>query len=273
MDTSPLSSCDSSTGVGWTYTFQDHVNDEKYDREAAERRMDAASEADIEEEIIFDAIHQLEVRDRLNPPRRRQRLDVNRPKTFAETLYGQMIQHPDVNNPGKKMGKEFRRKFRLPFPLFQHLVALCREHNIFARKISSKIPIEGKVLIGLRMLGSGAHTSIIADCTSLFFGQSTVLNIFHEFVAGVTEHLFPIFVRFPTGDDLKEVMEVYSRLGLPGACGSIDCTHIRWTMCPKKLTHSCTGIYIFFFLIIIFFYCFFISKEKRGTRHYPSRCV
>jgi hypothetical protein len=77
MDTSPLSSCDSSTGVGWTYTFQDHVNDEKYDREAAERRMDAASEADIEEEIIFDAIHQLEVRDRLNPPRRRQQLDVN----------------------------------------------------------------------------------------------------------------------------------------------------------------------------------------------------
>ena len=77
MDTSPLSSCDSSTGVGWTYTFQDHVNDEKYDREAAERRMDAASEADIEEEIIFDAIRQLEVRDRLNPPGRRQRLDVN----------------------------------------------------------------------------------------------------------------------------------------------------------------------------------------------------
>jgi hypothetical protein len=42
MDTSPLSSCDSSTGVGWTYTFQDLVNDNKYDREAAERRMDAA---------------------------------------------------------------------------------------------------------------------------------------------------------------------------------------------------------------------------------------
>ncbi len=40
---------------------------------------------------------------------------------------------------------------------------------------------------------------------------------------------------------MKKVMEVYARLGLPGAMGSMDCTHVNWDMCPVKLAHLCTG--------------------------------
>jgi len=242
MDSSHFGRYDSSNGGDWKEIFAKMARAQMEVYEAEKARKTVEMEAEVEYTVVSEAISAWEAEDAQPERRKRQRLDLTRPASFAETLYGQMILHPDVNNPRKKMGKEFRRKFRLPFPLFQHLVALCREHGIFGQIKMSKIPIEAKVLIGLRVLGSGAHTSILADCTSLFVGQSTIASIVHEFVAGVTEHLFPIYVRFPTGEELKPLMEVYSRLGLPGACGSIDCTHIRWTLCPKKFTHACTGI-------------------------------
>ena len=36
-------------------------------------------------------------------------------------------------------------------------------------------------------------------------------------------------------------MEVYRLLGFPGACGSMDATHVHWAACPKHLTNLCKG--------------------------------
>ena len=36
-------------------------------------------------------------------------------------------------------------------------------------------------------------------------------------------------------------MDVYDKLGLTGAIGSIDCTHIKWDRCPKEDQNSYTG--------------------------------
>ena len=45
----------------------------------------------------------------------------------------------------------------------------------------------------------------------------------------------------PDGDDLKNVMEIYSKIGFPGAVGSVDCTHVRWNACPHDVRTLCTN--------------------------------
>lgn len=36
-------------------------------------------------------------------------------------------------------------------------------------------------------------------------------------------------------------MKIYNKLGLPGAVGSMDCTHISWEKCPNNISNICYG--------------------------------
>jgi hypothetical protein len=38
-----------------------------------------------------------------------------------------------------------------------------------------------------------------------------------------------------------KVAKIYSLLGMPGAVGSTDCTHIALGKCPTSMKNSCTG--------------------------------
>ena len=37
----------------------------------------------------------------------------------------------------------------------------------------------------------------------------------------------PLFIKWPTDDEIIKIMETYTRLGFPGAIGSKDVTHIE----------------------------------------------
>ena len=37
----------------------------------------------------------------------------------------------------------------------------------------------------------------------------------------------PIFIKWPQGERLAQIMDTYARAGFPGAIGSKDVTHIR----------------------------------------------
>ena len=67
------------------------------------------------------------------------------------------------------------------------------------------------------------------------------IHLFHQFVEGMTNLVYPIFVTVPTGDLLERVMSVYSRLGLPGCVGSMDCTRVKWSRCKKADRWYCIG--------------------------------
>ena len=77
---------------------------------------------------------------------KRRRTLVERAADFWETEWGKLLRHPDVDNILTRIGKRFRRRFRLPVQLFEHLVTICRMHNIFSSVYKSRIPIEAKVL-------------------------------------------------------------------------------------------------------------------------------
>jgi hypothetical protein len=66
-----------------------------------------------------------------------------------------MIRNPGLKCPNTQLGATFRRKFCVPFQLFEILVKICGDNNVFQIKDLSrvKIPIGKKVLCCFRVLG------------------------------------------------------------------------------------------------------------------------
>jgi hypothetical protein len=40
---------------------------------------------------------------------------------------------------------------------------------------------------------------------------------------------------------LEKILNEYAQIGLPGCCGSMDCTHIKWNQCPDEERHHAKG--------------------------------
>jgi hypothetical protein len=179
---------------------------------------------------------------RLPPKEPRKRLPRQKDSDFWETAWGRRLLHPDTQNPKSRLGKLFRRRFRLPYPVFLDFVEKCKHYNIFDLKYDSSIPVECKVLACLRILGRDHSADDCNDACDAI-GISTVRSTFHTFVENVSKRMFHLYVGFPTGDYLKEVMETYAKLGLPGCVGSFDCTHVKWSMCPAADRWYAVGKY------------------------------
>ena len=43
------------------------------------------------------------------------------------------------------------------------------------------------------------------------------------------------------GRQLEKVLEVFAKIGLPGCIGSMDCTRVKWAMCPARERWTHTG--------------------------------
>ena len=65
-----------------------------------------------------------------------------RPKKidYWQTEWGRLMLDPSTMDPKSRNGLKFRRRFRVPFPLFHEvLVPICREKNIFDIKEPNKV--------------------------------------------------------------------------------------------------------------------------------------
>lgn len=63
------------------------------------------------------------------------------------------------------------------------------------------------------------------------------------------------WIYYPTAAaEAADNLKVYSRLGFPGAIGSIDRTHVMWGRCPALYQNTYTG------------------KEKKATVAYEVHC-
>ena len=129
----------------------------------------------------------------------------------------------------------------MPYNLFSYLLTRCREKAIFSSVGSnhSQIPDEIKLMLCLRVLGRDNLFDDISEMSDM--GESTALNVFTKFVVSFSFLFQEEFIKIPEADDLMKVMEIYSKLGLPGCVGSIDATHLKWSMCPRTLSNICTG--------------------------------
>ena len=71
--------------------------------------------------------------------------------------------------------------------------------------------------------------------------ETTACVAFHRFCGHIARTLYHVHVHLPMGDAHAKVMREYDALGLTGAVGSTDVTHIKWDACPYSETVSYTG--------------------------------
>ena len=58
---------------------------------------------------------------------------------FTETEWGKLLRKDSVRDPNSSTGQLFRRRFRLPFPVFELLVKLTKEYNLFDYTMHYKV--------------------------------------------------------------------------------------------------------------------------------------
>ena len=160
---------------------------------------------------------------------------------YWETKWGKMFLDPNVGKPGTKAAKNFRRRWRLPKVVMDHIIERCREVNLFdiSHPHLVRVPLEFKVLMAIRVLARGNCADDIAELSDGH--ESTVNSVFKYFVRKFVYYFYDEYVKIPTGADLEKTMDAYKEVGSPGAMGSMNATHLGWDKCPEALKHLCTG--------------------------------
>ena len=171
----------------------------------------------------------------------RKRLKTRFSTDYQEGNWGKFITDPDVKDPLSRKGRLFRRRFRVPFPVFAWICTKCTHHNIFEvkREASVEVPIPIKVMICLRILGRGDCCDSISEFCGV--SETHIRTIFLLFVKNFRNHLEKELIYAPHGQELEEIMRDYDMLGLPGTVGSVDVTHCFLDKCPSIFTNLCTG--------------------------------
>ena len=95
---------------------------------------------------------------------------------YEATPWGILLQNPDIGDPLTQVGKRFRRRFRIPHPLFRQIVEECESINLFETEVPKlvRIPLKFKELMCLRVLGRGNCHDDIAEPTQSF--NSSILE-------------------------------------------------------------------------------------------------
>lgn len=162
-------------------------------------------------------------------------------KNFRTSCWYDMLYNGECHIEDSNDCKTFRKRFRVPFVLFQKIVDLCKERHWFQCHSTDAvgreaIPIELKVLGVFRVLGRGSCFDDIAELTntSLHVHQSFFHEFCEKFVTLRDEYI-------SSQSDVQHVEHMYNSLGLPGCVGSVDCVHIPWDRCPAAFTSWCKG--------------------------------
>ena len=153
-----------------------------------------------EEEQVYEKVAEVLIESILKEKRSKKKVKKRRKKKplpdYDNSVWGQMLRDPDVEDMTTKTGKLFRRRFRIPYVLFRDiLVPQCREANVFEGRGRAKIPLELKILIALRILG---RDGIADDCQELsLVDESTCTEIFKKLVRNYSGHYYSTFVKVP----------------------------------------------------------------------------
>jgi hypothetical protein len=117
-----------------------------------------------------------------------------------------------------KLGKLFRRRFRVPLRIMETIVADCKlwfdhkETDLVGKELP---PMELKVMGCLRILGRGNPYDEISEFTLV--DESTICRFFRVFVATFRSRMYSTWIRPPRDEEeLGKVEEVYRRMGFPG---------------------------------------------------------
>uniref|UniRef100_A0A0D3CC35 DDE Tnp4 domain-containing protein n=1 Tax=Brassica oleracea var. oleracea TaxID=109376 RepID=A0A0D3CC35_BRAOL len=129
----------------------------------------------------------------------------------------------------------FRRRFRMNKPLFMHIVdRLSNEVEFFRQKKDclgrlSLSPLQ-KCTAAILVLAYGSVADTVDEYLRL--DSTTTRSCLEHFVEGIINLFGEEYLRRPTPDDLKRLLDIGEHRGFPEMIGSIDCMHWEWKNCP-----------------------------------------
>lgn len=164
---------------------------------------------------------------------------------YDYSCWGRMLVNDRMKDPGdRKGGKLFRRRFRVPYPLFEQIVAMTREAGWFTEQSNCTripgAPLELKILAVLRVIGRGYCFDGVEELSRI--SAESLRVFFRSFVNLFSRENYSKYCNHPqTPEEIASAMGVFTQLGLPGCIGSTDCVHIRWERCPAGSRSSHKG--------------------------------
>ena len=147
----------------------------------------------------------------------------------SSSAWACLLKHAGVDDPGHRVGKLFRRRFRVPYPIFAKIVALLEDKPDFAASVDAlgrpSAPLELKVLAALRVLGRGECFDTCEELSGI--SSSCLTAFFHRFIHWLAQQ-YPTWVRLPTTDrEIERVLRQYDLLGF-----QFDSSlNMLWTTC------------------------------------------
>ena len=154
--------------------------------------------------------------------RRRTRLTPNGFEPEKEWRWKAMLSNPDLHDSNSHAAKQFRLRFRTPFPVFQYLIKTFVEKNWLQTRSTDcagrpSVPFEVKVLAALRHLGRGLCFDDLEELSGV--GNET-LRIFTMKFFDKMAGLYKEWVYVPTTDEeIRCVMRNYDTIGVTGCLG------------------------------------------------------
>lgn len=147
--------------------------------------------------------------------------------------------HEDSNS-----AKKFRRRFRVPYSIFQSICADMRSLGLYVDGVDAKgtpkIQLELLVLASLRYIASGCAFDSLEELTCI--DENTLRQFFHKKFCIWGADAAEEHIKLPSDEEsLQHVMGLYNKLGLPGCAGSVDCVHVIWDKCRAGLKSQCKG--------------------------------
>jgi hypothetical protein len=136
--------------------------------------------------------------------------------------------------PVSRNQQRFQAITRLPVPLFQEVVGLTKEHNLFEdRGVDAAhrpgVPTELRLMIVLNILGEGRFMRGFEVDQGVSMSSAHVF--FHTWTSNFVRTCYTSHVYWPQGQRMREIERTFAAVGFPGCVGSIDVTHLKTSMC------------------------------------------
>jgi hypothetical protein len=139
-------------------------------------------------DLLWDSDEDEEAADRLRKKPRKKETAPRRMEpvpNYSLSIWSKMLRDPALKSPGSKLARKFRRRFRVPYPLFLLLLEELKSDtdggwdNKDATGLEGrKVPLEIKLLAALRALGRGEVFDTLAEIT--FVSEDTLRLFFHK---------------------------------------------------------------------------------------------
>ena len=135
---------------------------------------------------------------------------------------------------GSFSSEQWLENFRMSRSTFQYLCGELR--SMIERedtRLRKAVPTDKRIALTLWFFATGADYRTIAH---LFGMSKSTVSLVVKDVSSAILKLLPRYIRFPTGDALREVVDGFKReYGFPQCAGAVDGTHIPIvspTECP-----------------------------------------